>query len=143
MEQVGYQLVDDTNNVIMQWGGVWGTCPSPPQSINCPNGDTVYCPEIGTNYNGVTLVAWNMNPPAPPPAQSKVYDFLTFMALFTTAEQDAIVNSTDTHVKIFLLMVAGAKSITFSDPLIKQGLDYLASVKLLTADRENAILNAS
>jgi hypothetical protein len=65
--------------------------------------------------------------------------FREFMALFTPAEQAAIVNSTDTQVKIFLLQ-ASAGTITLSDPMVKIDLDYLVSLGLITTDRETAIL---
>lgn len=76
--------------------------------------------------------------PVPPPPVTVT--FREFMALFTPAEQAAIVNSADTQVKIFLLQ-ASAGVITLSDPVVKTDLDYLVSLGLITADREAAILS--
>jgi hypothetical protein len=53
--------------------------------------------------------------------------FLQFMALFTSTEQTAIVNSTDTQVKIFTLMASGAGTIQLSNPEVIQGVNYLES----------------
>lgn len=75
--------------------------------------------------------------PADPPKQMGFIDFLN---LFTTAEQAAIVNATDTGVKLFVLQAAGQGTISFIDPRLKAGLDYLVSQGLLTAVREAQIL---
>ena len=75
-------------------------------------------------------------PPAPPPTLT----FLQFMALFTTAEQDAIVNSGDTQTKLFLLMATGAGTITLDNPEVIDGLGYLASQGLITPARAVQIL---
>lgn len=83
------------------------------------------------------------SPPTPPtPAAPKQLSFLEFMALFTSDEQAAIVNSTDTRVKLFLLMATGAKTIDPADARVTQGLDLLAGLTLITADREAAIKQA-
>ena len=75
--------------------------------------------------------------PVPAPPQ---FTFLQFLALFTASEQTAIVDSTDTQVRLFLLMAAGASSVSLADPRTMQGLAYLVSIGLLTATRETAIL---
>ena len=74
-----------------------------------------------------------------PPSLTTV-TFLEFMALFTTAEQTAIVNSTDAQVKLFTLKAEGAGAFYLEDVPVKAGLDYLVSVGVLTSERETAIL---
>ena len=117
--------------------GIFGlTLPVPPAgqllqsySIQAQNGVPVIVP---------VYVAIPVPPPAP-----LTFDFLTFMGLFTDAEKLAIIGSADPEVKLFLAMAEGTKAISLTDPRMKQGLDYLVSVNLLTADREAAILSAN
>lgn len=66
--------------------------------------------------------------------------FLEFLALFTPAEQLAIASSSDANLKIWLLKATGTGQIDLTDPITKQGLDYLISISLLTSGRETAIL---
>ena len=89
------------------------------------------------------LAAGNTPTPAPvPPPSMPQFTFLQFLALFTASEQAAIVDSTDTQVKLFMLMAAGASTLSLIDPRTIQGLAYLVSVNLLTQARETAILAA-
>ena len=62
-----------------------------------------------------------------PPISPVVLTFLQFMALFTSAEQYAIVSSSDTQTKLFLMMATGAGSIMLANPDVVVGLGYLAS----------------
>lgn len=75
--------------------------------------------------------------PADPP---KAMAFIDFLNLFTAAEQAAIVNAADSNVKLFVLQAAGQGTISFIDPRLKAGLDYLVSQGLLTVVREAQIL---
>lgn len=70
-------------------------------------------------------------------------NFLQFMALFSPAEQAAIVNSNDPQVKLFNLMAAGAPSIDLSDPQVVMGVGYLAQGGLIAADRIAVILSGA
>lgn len=72
-----------------------------------------------------------------PPAS---YGFLQFMALFTGAEQSAIVASTDPQIKLFTLMAAGAGALQLNNPQVIAGVNYLASAGAITAARASAIL---
>ena len=76
---------------------------------------------------------------APPPSPPTL-TFLQFMALFTSEEQDAIVNSTDTQTKLFLMMATGAGTITLDNSEVIDGLGYLASQVLITPARAVQIL---
>jgi hypothetical protein len=67
-------------------------------------------------------------PPAPPPTLS----FLQFMALFTSAEQDAIVNSADTQTKLFMMMATGSGGLQLTNPEVVGGVNYLASTSTVT-----------
>lgn len=103
MEIVGYKLVQISDqSVIEQWGGVWGQCPSVPNPINLPNGDTVYGPALNTDYQGYELIVWEMEqPPAPVPQQVPMWAVRTVLQnddLFDQA-QAAINASTDNALK--------------------------------------------
>ena len=80
------------------------------------------------------VVAWQ-TANAPP----VIITFRQFMALFTAAEQAAIVSSTDTKTRLFLLS-ASSGSVTLSDPLVMTDLTYLVSIGLLLVARVSQIL---
>jgi len=111
----------------------WNTSPSEPLH---QDGD-VYRVWVA---DGSPTPAAYVAPPAPPTTLT----FLQFMALFTSAEQDAIIDSTDTQVRLFVLMATGAGTITLSDPEVIAGMGYLASPSpgpgLITAARAAQIL---
>jgi hypothetical protein len=65
--------------------------------------------------------------------------FLQFMALFTSAEQAALINSTDTGVKLLLLQATGNSGVTLTDAATVNGLAYLVSLGILTTARQMAI----
>lgn len=92
--------------------------------------------QIGDTYaNGVfTHVV------APVVFQTTGLTFLQFMNLFAPAEQAAIVNSTDTQVRLFNLMAAGAGSIDLTSAEVIGGVNYLASLSLIAASRVAIIL---
>lgn len=102
MEQVGYQLVDNTGAIIQEWGGIWGQCPGVPNPIYCPDGTVVYAPEINVDYGGVKLIPWMMDQPATPiPQQVPMWAVRTVLQnddLFDQA-QAAITASTDNALK--------------------------------------------
>lgn len=87
------------------------------------------------------LAAGNSPTPAPPaPSQPIVLTPLQYFALFTSAEQSAILASTDPHVSLYRLEAAAAGTINLSSPIVKAALDYLVTAGLITAARETAIL---
>lgn len=75
-----------------------------------------------------------------PPDPVKPMRFLDFINLFTPAEQQAIASAADAQVKILALQLAGQGTISFSDPRLKAGLDYLVAQGLLTLAREAQVL---
>ena len=107
--------------------------------------DGVYIPADPSNVDWQTYQTWlkagNAPTPmaAPAPARPQ-FTFLQFLGLFTASEQTAIVASTDAQVRLFLLMAAGASSVSLTDQRTTQGLAYLASIDLITPTREAAIL---
>ncbi|MCJ2085493.1 hypothetical protein MKK88_05725 [Methylobacterium sp. E-005] len=73
-------------------------------------------------------------------AASMRLDFLTFMTLFTTAEQTAIVNSADPRVRLFSLMAAGAQYVDLTDPRVVSGTQLLESLGLVVKGRATQVL---
>lgn len=73
-------------------------------------------------------------------AQSNALSFLQFLNLFTPAEQTALVNSTDTQTKLFLLMAAGSGQILLNDSAIVQGVNHIASIGIIAQSRISQIL---
>jgi hypothetical protein len=85
---------------------------------------------------------------AKPAAAAPVYpttglSFLQFLALFAPAEQAAIVASTDTQVRLFVLMADGAGTLDLTNPQVVAGVNYLASVQLIAAARVATILSGA
>jgi len=68
-----------------------------------------------------------------------IVTFRQFMALFTAAEQTAIVNSADTQTRLFLLS-ASSGTINLSDQVVLSDLTYLVSIGLLLVARVSQIL---
>ena len=102
LQQVGYQLVDEQENIIDQWGGVWGVIPGVPNPIHLPTGDVIYSPEINVLYSGYKLIPWLMNQPVTSiPQQVPMWAVRTVLQndnLFDQA-QTAIATSTDNALK--------------------------------------------
>lgn len=74
------------------------------------------------------------------PATPIVLQTWTFIQLFTAAEYAAIRASTDPIVGQFLLMLQTATTVTLSDPVVINGVNYLVAQTLLTAARGAAVL---
>lgn len=74
-----------------------------------------------------------------PPTVLSTWDWIR---RFTPAEFGAIQASTDAQVRMFMLMVQTATTITPSDPIVQGGLGYLAAIGLITPDRP-AVIGAS
>jgi hypothetical protein len=75
----------------------------------------------------------------PMPSTPPQLSFLQFMALFTSTEKAALVNSTDTGIKLLLLQAAGNSGVTLTDAATVNGLAYLVSLGILTTARQMAI----
>jgi len=71
-----------------------------------------------------------------------VVPYLQFRALFTAAENQAIMTAAQSNHAVldWLLQAAGASVINLGDPQTKAGLDALVAGGLLAAARETAIL---
>lgn len=102
---------------------------------------------VGVGYPGASVVDLTtkaISTPAPTaPAPSTTVTYLEFEALFTPAEQTAIMTAATSNPTLlqWLLRAAGSGSIDLSLPETKAGLDMLVSASLITADRETAILS--
>jgi len=89
------------------------------------------------------LAAGNTPTPyTPQPAAPIAISYLQFRALFSAAENQAIMMAaqTDHAVLDWLLQAVGAAPINLGDASVKAGLDALVAAGLLTATRETAIL---
>lgn len=131
-----YALIENDTTLInmCEWNGVTPFDPGEgitlvPASSIPPNA------HIGSTKNQDGT--WS-NPPAV--VQVWGYTFLQFMALFTQAEQAAVIGSTDVNVKIFTTMAAGSGGLLLDNPDVVTGIDYLESVGLITSDRAAQIL---
>jgi hypothetical protein len=71
-----------------------------------------------------------------------VLTFLQFMALFTPAEQAALVGSADTQTKLFVMMATGAGSIALANPEVVAGVNYLATPATATPPGPGLIASA-
>lgn len=104
--------------------------------------DGAHIPPDPKNADFAQYLAWLAVPNTPTPAASNpvspfaaaapTLTFLQFMALFTAAEQAAIVNSADTQTRLFLLMATGAGEIVLSNPELIAGVNYLAATSSST-----------
>lgn len=75
-----------------------------------------------------------------PAAKSTQYDFLSFLSLFTQAEQAAIVSSADAQVRLFCLMAAGASFVDLTDPRVVTGTNQLETLGLIGKGRAAQVL---
>ncbi len=72
----------------------------------------------------------------PPP----LLNFQQFVALFTAAEQAALLNSTDTQARLFVLFAANATAIQLNSQEVIQGVNYVAALGIITSARAQQIL---
>jgi hypothetical protein len=89
------------------------------------------------------LASGNTPTPAPAlPAPRVVLTYAQFRALFTAAENQAIVTAAQSNhgVLDWLLQAVGAGAIDLGDATVKAGLDALVAGGLLSPAREAAIL---
>ena len=70
----------------------------------------------------------------PPPAPT-VLTRLEFVWRFQPAEFMAIKNSLDPNIQFFLYQLESAQEVHPAHPTVQQGLAYLVSIGLLTAER--------
>jgi hypothetical protein len=95
--------------------------------------DTAQC---GDAYaNGVFTPA-----AAQPVYQTQGLTFLQFMALFTSAEQAAIISSTDLQTRVFVVMATGAGSLDLDNAEVVGAVGRVASLGLVASARVPQIL---
>lgn len=116
----------DSNGNVTAIFAVAQSAPTPPGYTTIDDTD----PRIATFEAAVTAA---LNPPAS-------LTFLQFMALFTSAEQDALVTSTDTQTKLFILMASGSGSIQLNNSEVIAGVNYVASIGIITTARAAQVL---
>jgi hypothetical protein len=93
-------------------------------------------PQIGWSYDGTVFTA----PVEPAPAPVTRYDFRGFLGLFTADEQGAIVNATDTQVRVLCLIGAGTNVVDLTDARTIQDVDHLESLGLIAEGRAAQVL---
>ncbi len=99
----------------------------------------------GTQHNAAVTLDGQGNyiftNPAPVPAQPMPPLSVTaFKQRLTFAERAAILSSPDPGVKVFEDELNTAPTVVLNDPDVVAGINYLASLKLITPDRAAAIL---
>jgi len=125
-ELVGYQLVDQANNVIQSWGGTWGQCPGEPNLIVLPNetNDQIHSPQLDTDYSGYKLIKWMMDAPTDPNYYTlKPYQFYAMVAIANlTSVMEASVASIPDPIQRIIAQSKIDHTTLFvrSDPLINQ-----------------------
>ncbi len=94
-------------------------------------------PVAGWSFSGTVFSA----PPVVAPASPKLTS-LQFMALLTTAEQNAIATAAQSNaaVLVWLLKISGATYVDLGDPSTIGGVDAMSAAGLLTAARAAEIL---
>lgn len=105
MDLVGYRLKNiETEEYVSRYGGGFFTIPNVPSLITLPNGDQVWAPVVGQEYNGYVLEEWyEMPPPAPPPTMPIISDRQFFQqaaidGIITQAEALAAVKTGEVPV---------------------------------------------
>lgn len=124
-------VLDNTNTVVAVVDAQGYTWNAPVGTTTVPATDGVV---PGYTYSNGVFTAPIVAPVQP------IISFLQFMALFSPTEQAAIVNSTDTQIKLFILMATGSGGMRLTDAPVIQGVNYAVSIGLLTSQRAAQIL---
>jgi hypothetical protein len=116
------------------------------------DGETPFSPGAGMTLTllsalpaGATI-GWTLSgsvwsaPTSPGVDLSATITFLQFMALFTPAEQAALIGSNDTTTKIFVAMATGSGGMQLSNPEVIGGVNYVASIGIITTQRAAQVL---
>lgn len=105
----------------------------------CPDGTYNIAQLTAAQQRAFQQVLAAHDPSKQPPA---VVAYLQFRALFTAAENQAIMAAAQTNHAVldWLLQAVSASEINLGDAQVKAGLDALAAAGLITAARETAIL---
>ena len=95
--------------------------------------------QVGWTYAGSVFT------PVTPPVvyQTLGLDFIAFFNLFTSAEQAAVIGSADITAKMFTAQAEGAPQIDLTDPRVIAGVNYLASINLISPARAAKILTGA
>lgn len=107
-------------------GIVWD--PAPGVILACPDAEKAQVAAVLAAHDPTKTMPANQYTP------------LAFMALFTTAEQAAIIGSTDPRVGLFRWEAAGAQFVDLADPQTVAGTNLLESLGLIAKGRAVQVL---
>lgn len=129
MQVVGYALVDDGTNDIVQ---VFLVIPNP---IRLPNGDTVHGVAYPWSGSGYSVRETTIDVPDVP------IPYKTFRNRLTGAEKQALHDLNAWQVRDFFLYVVSQGGVLSSDPVVQTAKDLLVSRALLTQERADEIFS--
>ena len=127
----------------MTWVAVWDTATGALVSVGTVVASPLPAGMSSTDVGATQPIGvWNPSTHAfdPAPVIATPMSRLEFLQRFTTAERLAIRASTDPGVSDFLFLLDHADTVTTTDALTQQGVNYLVSLGLLTATRAAQIL---
>lgn len=128
----------DRNGTV--WSMPWNPVANAPADPGGYVATYLFAPALAAN--SMTVPDAYVAPPTPSPSLT----FLQFMALFTSAEQEAIFASSDTQTKIFIQQassVGATGGISLANAEVVAGVNYLAetpSPALIASSRVAQIL---
>ena len=133
-----------TNCALIQGNVVVNVVVVDPATWTPPADMTMDCSNPAATM-GATLANGVYSPAVRPVViQTSHLTFMEFLGLFTSAEQAAIINSTDTQVRLFVTMASGSSgSIDLTNDDVARGVPYLASLNLIAASRVAQILSGA
>lgn len=133
---VGAHQIDFTES-----GGVTSPRSLEPAAVSTILGEAFPALAIELEQARKRIQELETTPPSPPPrAPSDTIDWLSFMALFTREEQEAVALSTDKGVAVFRLMATGVGDLHLDHPSVAAGLDALIAAGCIAPERKSAIL---
>lgn len=89
---------------------------------------------------GLIMAVLDAHDPDTPP-RVRILSPREFRQLFTDAELDAILDSSDTFVRRLIAKLYTSDAIELDDPEVQAGVNHLVTLGLLTAERGSEVLS--